>query len=1119
MTSKLSARDDLQQYTQGVAEAKNFVLSKFGPMTKRVGTKFVSEIGHVGEETALIPFVFSVDKSILLEVTSEKIRFYTFDGENFGQSRVYKLVTDDTNAEYSELYLTDGTIKEWVSISDKTKATRVYSDRQCTEQVGYVRNELQTLGQEIKRRFLYPGYAWCDVYNRILYINNTKNASSETFPLNFKAIPLSIDVSDMIYDKIHKRIILLENKSGNVYYLSLSDLDAGNTIFTKKTPATNKEINRIKCVVANTSGSTSHYSLLLATTTDGFVLLSKDGGETWKSFDLSSEIFNEIQYIIVGTTEDSTSPWVSLIDTYANQMTILTLTHYYNKGTLSFDSQYFFNENPNNYQIVRIVEDGLNIGNCTIFIPDKQKAVTFKATYNVPNPTSRFESTESIHIDYSNITLSEALNISGIGTNDTYLYTLYNKETANNDLYYRNNCIDNIHNWVNNSDEFTVGSSRNILYSDDGFFIDVPTLSYDQNASPKKIQVPNTLLICKSTADPTTEDKAIFTSQYKMSKDLLFYEYTFDTPLAAGDIKDISYAQSLDVLYLAFPDGKTPPKELRRKSDTNWEFVDFVTEDGPYGEINYDTSKIMTLSKHTASEGVTVTCTADVFAKTDVGRHIRLNIATYNKNSLAYEDHWTWGIITAYTDSKHVTATMKVDNSKVLDNGTAISASTKTWEWRLGAWNKETGYPTKVTIHEQRLAWSGITDRPWVWLSNAFAYRFYAPSEYDGTITDSNAINHDLSTDKISKVQWLKSVKNLIIGTEFEELRMLSSGPSLAPSDVAVIREASYGSYNAEPVITEDVIIFIQRLQRSLRALSYDYYRDAFLGPNLALLAEDLTLGGIKKIVYQKEPYSVLWVLKENGKLLTCTYDKEQEVVGWTECELAGDASVVDMMVFPSSNIKQDSVAFIVDRKIKGETKRYMELLTREYLSDVDIKDVTFMDSSIRYQGEPTTTIAGLNHLEGEQVLVVENGAPVGNYTVQRDAQGECYIEMEQEVSDAWIGLPYKAYFKTLERDFGDRQLSTHNAKIRIFKLYLTLIKTLGLTVQQLNDGEECNLIVFDPGADVGTAPEPVTGREELNIQSTWTNDIMRYSIKVNSIEGLPCTVAGITTGIEINAL
>ena len=38
MTSKLWARDDLQQYTQGVADAENFVLSKYGPLTKRVGT-------------------------------------------------------------------------------------------------------------------------------------------------------------------------------------------------------------------------------------------------------------------------------------------------------------------------------------------------------------------------------------------------------------------------------------------------------------------------------------------------------------------------------------------------------------------------------------------------------------------------------------------------------------------------------------------------------------------------------------------------------------------------------------------------------------------------------------------------------------------------------------------------------------------------------------------------------------------------------------------------------------------------------------------------------------------------------------------------------------------------
>ena len=86
---------------------------------------------------------------------------------------------------------------------------------------------------------------------------------------------------------------------------------------------------------------------------------------------------------------------------------------------------------------------------------------------------------------------------------------------------------------------------------------------------------------------------------------------------------------------------------------------------------------------------------------------------------------------------------------------------------------------------------------------------------------------------------------------------MYSAGTALSPTDCVVNKESSYGSFEAEPVVTDDVIIFIQRLQRTLRSISYDYYRDAYLGPELTLFAESLTQQGISKVVYKKEPYSI----------------------------------------------------------------------------------------------------------------------------------------------------------------------------------------------------------------------------------------------------------------------
>ena len=44
LSSKLYSRDDLKQYNGGIADALNFICSRYGPLEKRVGTEFVWEL-------------------------------------------------------------------------------------------------------------------------------------------------------------------------------------------------------------------------------------------------------------------------------------------------------------------------------------------------------------------------------------------------------------------------------------------------------------------------------------------------------------------------------------------------------------------------------------------------------------------------------------------------------------------------------------------------------------------------------------------------------------------------------------------------------------------------------------------------------------------------------------------------------------------------------------------------------------------------------------------------------------------------------------------------------------------------------------------------------------------
>lgn len=578
-------------------------------------------------------------------------------------------------------------------------------------------------------------------------------------------------------------------------------------------------------------------------------------------------------------------------------------------------------------------------------------------------------------------------------------------------------------------------------------------------------------------------------------------QYEIETPFTEDQLEHISYVQSLDVIYLAIPGGKTPPKELKRYANNDWELVDFEFEDGPYLDQNYDSTKTVKVSA-TTTGSVTVTASGFTFSSSDVGRHIRID----NIESSTDEDRWGWGIITGVTDSATAVVNMKQK----------AWSTDATSDFRLGAWGSAQGWPTICTIHEQRLCWAGVTNYPWLWMSNSFNYHNYSPSDYSGTIKDSNAIYYNMSTDKVTSVKWLASLGSLIVGTELYELRMYSAGAGLAPGDCSVRKESTYGVHDALPVITDDTLIFIQRLQRNIRSTAYDYTRDAYVGPELSVLAESLTVAGLKKIVHQREPNGIIWALLEDGTLCAITYDKEQQVTAWTRCEIAGtNAKVIDLAVIPSSAYMQDMLVLWIEREINGETRRYVELLSRELLDNIELKDVSYLDSSMRYQGEATTTITGLSHLEGETVRVMNRGGLHDDVVV---TNGQ--ITFDKPLKDGWIGLPYDSYFETLERDFGDKQISIKMSRARIHRLVLYILRTLGLQVFQQTRGLYTQLLTFNPKtAIMDTPPEPYSGQKEHDIMTAWTNFDMSYTLRFISEPGLPCTIAGIFAGVEINAL
>jgi hypothetical protein len=100
---KLEGRTDFDKYRTGCKTLENFIVHPQGAATRRVGTKFVSEVKTSANKTRLIPFEFSTTQTYILEFGNQYIRFYKDKARILSGGSAYEIVTPYLTAELFEI--------------------------------------------------------------------------------------------------------------------------------------------------------------------------------------------------------------------------------------------------------------------------------------------------------------------------------------------------------------------------------------------------------------------------------------------------------------------------------------------------------------------------------------------------------------------------------------------------------------------------------------------------------------------------------------------------------------------------------------------------------------------------------------------------------------------------------------------------------------------------------------------------------------------------------------------------------------------------------------------------------------------------------------------------------
>ena len=357
--------------------------------------------------------------------------------------------------------------------------------------------------------------------------------------------------------------------------------------------------------------------------------------------------------------------------------------------------------------------------------------------------------------------------------------------------------------------------------------------------------------------------------------------YEIATSFTSAQVFDLKFTQSADVMYITHPSHE--PTKLTRTGHSAWTIAEVDFQIGPFLDAN-TTATTLTTSATTVGTGRTLTASAttginggDGFQTTDVGRLVKLGDG--------------WGKITARTNTTVVTWTI-----------TVAATGSGTTAWSLGAWSDTDGFPSAVSFYEQRLVFAGSTNYPQtIWASESGSYEDFDVG--DGSAAD--AFIYTIAANRVNVIRWLAPARDLIVGTAGGEFRVgRPTGEPLKPDNVTITQQTTYGGHTTQPIQVGSAVLFVQRQKRKVREFAYRFEDDAYVAPDMTLLAEHITGDGIDDVDFAQEPESIYWAVREDGVLLGMTYQREEDVVAWHRHLFGGTDQNCTITVSDYTNIQ-----------------------------------------------------------------------------------------------------------------------------------------------------------------------------------------------------------------------
>ncbi len=576
-------------------------------------------------------------------------------------------------------------------------------------------------------------------------------------------------------------------------------------------------------------------------------------------------------------------------------------------------------------------------------------------------------------------------------------------------------------------------------------------------------------------------------------------DYNPVTPFAESDLELLDFVQSIDVMY--FASQQHFPQKMSRTSAVSWTFADLPIDPAFVAPTNIQV---------TSANAGTVTYTYVVAPVVDgvIGFPSASGSSSVleNLDNAGAINTVTWDAAPVadeyniYRERNGVFGYVGFSESLSFEDANVAPDLTVTPVEASGIFGGAGEYPGSVTMIQQRLCFGGSATQPeTAWLSRTGDFENFTRSR----ITQAtDRIEEDLTGPNINTIRNLLPLRELLCFTENGIFAISGLNGNITATSPTQTQYGYSGASKVKPLPISDTILFVESTNQDVRDLRYAFEQDGYDGNDLTVLAKHFFEGkAVRGWCYSKKPFSIIWAYLDDGTLLSLTYKREHQIWAWTEHDVGG---AVESAVAIREGT-QDSVYMIVRRTINGNTRRYIERMhERDF---VDAEDAFFVDSGLTYEGAATTTISGLDHLEGEDVVALADGDVVENLTVSGGS-----VTLAVAASKVHVGLPFTAEIENLPPAVDlDEVGSGRGRPMKASGVYIQLERTRGLQVGSASR-DKFNEVI-QTAVDLALDIPLFTGMVDVSMHPEWNRD---GTVVLRQPYPLPMTVLGISPKLNV---